>query len=161
MQQRHVDAQLKQVLQSKGNNLAEASKAILQKSRDQIQDLQQQLEQANEENERLRQQALNSEGEVKAHAELQQMEQKLLAAQVESSRERAEMARQRAELESLKDELAQKLNSAKNVDNADTRVRAMRQHLRDIHEEEKNALEEKRQRSLGGRISSLLNRVSR
>jgi pSer/pThr/pTyr-binding forkhead associated (FHA) protein len=160
-QQRHVEAQLKQVLQSKGNNLAEASKALLQKSRDQIQDLQQQLEQVKDQNEQLRQQALCSEGEVKAHEELKQMEQKLLEAQVESSRERAEMARQRAELESLKDELAQQLNSAKDIDNADTRVRAMRQHLRDIHEEEKNALEEKRQRSLGGRISRLLNRVGR
>ena len=45
------------------------------------------------------------------------------------------------------------------MDDADSRVMAMRQHLRDIHEEEKLEQEERKQRSLGGRISRLLNRV--
>jgi hypothetical protein len=160
-QYRHVEVQLKQVLQSKGTKLADASKELIQKSREQIHDLQQRLESANHENERLRRQVQCNEGEVKAREELLQMEQKLMEVEVKSSRERAELARQRAELENLKDELEHKLNSSKVVDNADSRVEAMRQHLRDIHEEEKIALEEKRQRSLSGRISRLLNRVGR
>lgn len=160
-QNQHLETQLKQVLQTKGNNLAEGSKELIQKSRNQIHDLQKRLEAANEENENLRRQSLCDESEVKAKEELQQMEQKLLEVQVETSRERAEMARKRAELENLKDELEQKLSSAKVADNADSRVKAMRQHLRDIHEEEKIEREEKRQRSLSGRISSLLSRVGR
>ena len=160
-QHHQVETQLKKVLQSKGHKLSEASKDLIQKSRNQIQELQQRLEASKEENERLRQQMTSSEGEVKAREELQQMEQKLMQLEVETSRERADLARQRAELETLKDELNQKLNSTHDEDTADSRVRAMRQHLRDIHEEERTAEEEKRQRSLGGRISRLLHRVGR
>lgn len=161
VQRQQVELQLKQVIQSQGNNLSDASKEIIQKSRIQIQELQQKLEQANQENEQLQRTSPSAEGEANAKEELLQMEQKLMAVQVEASRERAEMARQRAELESLKDELEQKLSSVKVTGGADSRVQAMRQHLRDIHEEEKIALEEKRQNSLSGRISRLLTRVGR
>ena len=55
------------------------------------------------------------------------------------------MSRQRAELERLRGELEDKLNSAKEIGHADSRVQAIRQHLREIHEEEKLEQEEKRQ----------------
>lgn len=160
-QRQHVEMHFKKMLQSNDSNVTEASKEVIQRSRAQIEELQKKLAEANQQVEQLGEKASHEDVEVKAKEELLEMEQKLMKMQVETSQERAEMARQRADLENLKDELESKLAAAKNGDNADSRFQAMRQHLRDIHEEEKQAQEEKRQKSLSGRISRLLTRVGR
>ncbi len=78
--------------------------------------------------------------------------------EIQLAQDRALVARQRAEIASLREEL-DKANSGPAVvsmDNPDQRIRQFRAHLREIHESE---LEEKRQRSLGGRISRLFKRL--
>ena len=87
-------------------------------------------------------------------------QQKMQELQVEVTRERAEIARQRAELARLHDELEQKTAQIPESGNrdADRRVKAMRQHLREIHETEKT---NKPESGLGARISRLWNRLDR
>jgi hypothetical protein len=153
-----ADAHLEQALAANANAFSDSSNQIIKKLRSQLSDFRQRLEAAEKENDELRntdrQQSADS-----ATAKIQQLEEKLLQQQVEFSRERAELARKRVQLERLRDELEQKYKSNQKMDDADSRVMAMRQHLRDIHEEEKLEREERKQRGLGGRIARLLNRV--
>lgn len=153
---KRTQVQLKKVLQSKNVASGEATNDLIPTFRAQVEELENRLEAATKEIDQLRRQALCDEKETESRDELHEMEQKLLQQEVETARERAEMSRQRAELEQLKGELGEKLSSAKDTGNGDARLRAMRQHLREIHEEEKTEREERRQRSLGGRISRLL-----
>ena len=134
---------------------------MLKRLTEQNEELQKQLIAAQEENETLRAASVNVVRSASAQEELQQMEQKLMQVQVDASRENAEIFRQRAQLERLKDELQQKLNPPRELGEADTRIRVMRQHLKEIHEQEKIERDERKQRSLGGRIANLLNRVGR
>ena len=92
-------------------------------------------------------------------ARLRQTEKKLMEMEVETARERAEMSRQRAEIARMKDELEEKLTNAKVMGKGDSRIQAMRQHLRALHEEEKIAAAIKKQKGLGNRIAKLLSRV--
>jgi len=158
-QHKHARSQLQKALQLKGTGPSGSSNEILQKFSEQVADLQRQLEAANQENEKSRKQNLDTEKAAKAQDELQQMEQKMLQLEIETSRERAELARERVQLERVKDELEQKLNSNRELGDADSRIQAMREHLRDIHEQEKTERDERKQQSLSGRISRLLSRV--
>ncbi len=148
-----TESHLNKVLQCDGK-LNDNGAEILQGLQDQVASLQTQLGGAVEENDGLREQSKN---------ELQAMEQRMLEMQVVTSREKAETARQRAELEQLKDDLEQKIAATSSVEaaDADVRIRAMREHLREIHASEKIEMQEKKQLGLGGRISMLLNRVGR
>ncbi len=87
------------------------------------------------------------------------LEQKLVGMELETSRERAEIARQRSEFENLRSEFERKLQQKAEPCADESRIAAMRQHLREIHEEEKSKEKERRHNSLSGRISRLLNRV--
>ena len=160
-QYNRVRSQLKQALQSAGNPTSGSSDKLMQQFREQVEDLERQLDASKQENEQLRNQTLSNENESDAREELKQTEQKLVQLQVETSRERAEMSRQRAELERLKDELGEKVRTAKKAGNADIRVQAIRQHLREIHEEEKSERAVQKNNGLGGRISRLLGSVGR
>ena len=155
--------QLRQVLQSKDSTgtANDASNELVLKLREQVEELEQRLEESSQENSTLQQRVSEADKQGGGEIEIRALEQKLLQQEVESSRERAEMARQRAELEALRGELEDKLRSAKNTGNGDARLQAMREHLREIHAEEKSVQEQKRQRSLSGRISRLLNSVNR
>lgn len=157
---RQADAQLKKALLCRTGESHDGSNDLVQKLREQVEELQQQLESANTEIDRLRTEASAVPTESQSSEQLREMEQKLLQSQVESSRERAEISRQRAELQRLRDELEEKLATTRKMGKADMRVEAMRQHLREIHQEEKLALETKKQSSLSGRITRLLSRVS-
>ena len=148
--------QLKKVLQSNSDGSSAASDDLIPALRAQVEELEKRLEAASNEVEQLRKQGVCEEKRAVSQDAFHELEQKLLQQQVESSRERAEMSRQRAELEQLKSELEEKLRTVKKTGNGDARLQAMRQHLREIHEAEKVQMEEKRQRSLGGRISRLL-----
>lgn len=158
---KQTQVQLKKVLQFQGGAPGNNSSDLISKFREQIEDLEKNLEASRQENDQFLRQGSGSDQEAEAQEAFRQMEQKLLQQQVETSRERAEMSRQRAELERLKGELESKLRTEKNTGNGDAQLREMRQHLREIHEEEKLEREEKRQRSLGGRISRLLGSSSR
>jgi myosin heavy subunit len=78
--------------------------------------------------------------------------------EIELAQERAALARQRAEIAGLHDTLerATQESPEASIENPDQRIRQFRAHLREIHEVEQ---EEKRQRSLSGRISRLFKRL--
>jgi len=158
---KQTQIQLKKIVQSRQIASGEDSKDLIPKFSEQVEDLETRLENATREINQLRQQVKSNQKEVQSSEALREMEQQLVQQQVDTARERADMSRQRAELESIKGELEEKLRTAKNLGGADDRVRAMRQHLREIHEEEKTKRDEKRQRSLGGRISRLLGATDR
>ncbi len=96
-----------------------------------------------------------SESELKAMAVKQD---ELRAHEVELAQERAQIARQRAEVARLRDELELAVGQVQpqDMENPDCRIRQFREHLREIHEKEQ---QERRQRSLSGRISRLWKRV--
>lgn len=124
----------------------------------QLEQQQRALESIQQENTELKSQLLelqqrdNTEG-------MAALEQKLACMELETSRERAEIARQRSEFESLRNEFDRKLQQKTDPGTDESRIAAMRQHLREIHEEEKSKELERKQNSLSGRISRLLNRV--
>ena len=142
---------------SSSSSASEAHSEMIQELRGRHDEMTERLRVANEENERFRQ-----EFQVKNanHGdELRKLEQKIVELELDACRERAEICRQRADLERSKSELEKKLQESGPLSDSDCRFAAMRQHLRDLHEQEKLTLEEKRRRSLSGRIANLLNRV--
>ena len=145
----------KQAWEAKNSAQPNAAIELIQTLREQVQTLQQQQAKLSDEHEQL--QAQSVQGEQRSPGEFQQLEQSFLELQVATSRERADLARQREQLERLKNELEQKLSSGE-ADDANSKIRAMRQHLTAIHEQE---LQDRKKRSLSGRISSLLSRSGR
>jgi pSer/pThr/pTyr-binding forkhead associated (FHA) protein len=127
--------------------------------RNQVDELQSRVDALGEENRTLRQQTAShgSVDQADVFEKLQRLEQKYLELQVTTSRERAEMARQREQLERLKHELSQKLSASPQND-ADTRFKAMREHLKEIHQLEQR---QKKESSISGRITRLLSGSSR
>jgi len=69
------------------------------------------------------------------------------------------MARRHAELEGIRDELESRLDQPRTADKSDARIRAMREHLKEIHEQEKLAKVDEKSTGLGGRIANLLTRL--
>ena len=88
-----------------------------------------------------------------------ELKQTIMQLEMAASRERAEVARERAELTRIKSELEQKCQTTKLDSDAEFRLKAMRDHLREIHSEEEIEREKQRQQSLSGRISSLFTRI--
>ena len=153
------EGQLQNVLQQKVDNGESASPEIVQDFQEQLNSLREELAAARQENDTLRHN-LDSSPRAQSLGRLEETEQKLAEIQLETSRERAEMSRQRAELKQLKTELEERLAEPRPTDEADAKIRAMRQHLNDIHEKEQ-AQKDSRSVSLGGRIQNLLGRVSK
>ncbi|MEL7497476.1 MAG: FHA domain-containing protein [Planctomycetota bacterium] len=158
------ETQFKKLLQSRasgdqGAQLSDESRELIQACRGQIEDLRAKLEQATEQNTKLQAQVTACGDHGESSETVKQLQDKLVALQVEGSRERAEMARKHAELERIRDELEERLNNAKVIGKSDSRIKAMREHLREIHEQEQIQKEESRKNSLGGRIANLLSRL--
>lgn len=161
-----VENQFKKLLQTRDGNVgaefSEKSKELIEECRQQITDLRGQLATASAENDQLKSNLEKFAGVdegVDFHAQVKELQDKLIAQQVESSRERAEMARRHAELERIRDELEERLSNAKTIGKSDSRIKAMREHLREIHAQEQIEKEEVRQSSLSGRIANLLSRL--
>jgi len=88
------------------------------------------------------------------------LRQQIAALELEAAKERAEISRQRVELQAAKDELIahQRDNSTKHE--ADQRIRAMREHLREIHQDEElRKGQEPAKSGIASRISKLLGKV--
>ncbi len=155
------EGQLQNVLEEKVDSGEAAPPQVVQDFQLQLQNLQQELETVRSENETLRTDLEGAESAQTA-ARLQETEQKLAEIQLETSRERAEMARRAAELQQLKNELEERLSRPRPTDEADAKIRAMRQHFNDIHEKEKaQKKKENRQTGLSSRIQNLLSRVGK
>ncbi len=158
-QLRRAEAQIRKMAQPASNDssVQPASHEAIQGLRQQNEEMSRQLQVLNEDNEALRKQISDQPG-FGTSEEVRRLEQKLAQLELDASRERADLARQCAEIERAKDEIQKKLASG-SVSDSDCRFAAMRQHLRELHEADELEREEKRQRSLSGRISRLLGRV--
>ena len=128
--------------------------------KEQINSLQQQLKSAHDEAAQVRQQ-LEEKSATPAEGVELLSEQKLAEIQLESSRERAELSRQRVELKKLRAELEAQLEAPKEVNNADTRIQAMREHLKELHSKEQEEKQKRKESGMSGRIANLLNRVTK
>ena len=156
-QQKHHEQVLEKALEQRVASADGQADELVQSLQEQIQDLQAKWQQAQEECERLASQQVSPAAEDGESAT--ELKQKIMQLELDSSRERAELARERAEIVKMQSDF-EKVSRTKNVDSdSDIRLKAMREHLRELHSEEEAEREIQRQRSLGGRISSLFTRI--
>ena len=154
------------VLQSAMHSLAIAgdgnekqSEAVAALNR-QVEVLRASLQEANEKNRELLERPVHSEGELDLPSKLRDAQDELAKLRLELSQGRAETARRRAELEGMRTELERQLSqTTHDGDDGDSRIRAMREHLREIHAQEQASKVEQQASSLSGRISNLLSRL--
>jgi Inner membrane component of T3SS, cytoplasmic domain len=96
-----------------------------------------------------------SESEIR---EMNNKQSMIREQEIEIARERAAIARERAELANQREEIARvgSRELAPSVADPDQRIRMFREHLREIHDHEK---EERRKSGLSGRIARLFRRL--
>lgn len=161
--QQQSNERLKKVLESKSGGGEAIPVELVEELRGQVEALQEQLGESKEVATSLRQQLTEQLSENDNDAELKASQQKLAEMQLEVSRERAEVSRQRAELQRLKAELEDRLVEPRETNVADNRIRAMREHLKELHDKEEEAKAnqpESVSSGLANRIASLLQRVA-
>ncbi|MEM9939988.1 MAG: FHA domain-containing protein [Planctomycetota bacterium] len=146
--------------QQTDSGISTEANQLIRECRDQIQELKSQLDDANQENADLRKNAISGNIE-EFQTENIELKEQLARLEVESAREKAELARKHAEIERLTNDLDEKLITAKKINQGDSRIQAMRQHLREIHEEEQQEKMDQWNQSLSGKILNLLNRSRR
>ena len=142
---------LERALSEKDQATPEGASELEKGLQEQLAQREQELKAAVEENDQLEKRMKHDEQEIRTR--LQQLEQDFMEQQVSIAQERASLGRKVEKLERLKSEVEQKLNAGKDVSDGDTKIQAMREHLRDIHEHERD---EKKRNSLSGRVSRLL-----
>lgn len=148
-----------QSLATHGEDVSADQRAAVTALAEQVELLREKLREAREENQELHQRPVVAKGEEDLSVKLKETTDELVRLKVEMSRERAEMARRHAELEGIRDELEDRLKNARVVDPGDTRIRTMREHLREIHAREEAEKADSRSSGLGGRIANLLTRL--
>ena len=159
-QQKHQEQVLEKALQQRisGGSGDDSSDELVQSLQAQIRDMQEKWQQSQEQCDQLAtQRSLAPDGsDSQTVAELKQ---KIMQLETDASRERAEVARERAELAKLQSELEQKCRTTAPNSDSEIRLKAMRDHLRELHSEEEVEREKRRQQSLSGRIASLFTRI--
>ncbi len=152
-----VEQRVAQITRGHNQEYQVQSEQQIAELRSKNQDLQHSLEQTAVEMRRLQslvQQTGLTQKELEQAAEKQDQ---LRKHELEIAQERAALARQRAELVHMQDEIERTTQVASpSGENPDVRLRAFREHLKEIHEKEE---EEKRQRSLSARISRIWQRL--
>lgn len=164
--QLQIEKQDADVVQAQLESIATATESAQKQSEavamlnKQIEDLRANLQEVNEKNRELLERPVLSDDEIDIHAQLLETQDELAQVRLQASKERADMARRHAELESMRDQLEMRLEqSPKNTKEGDTRVQAMREHLKEIHAQEQAEKAEQKSTSLGGRIADLLTRL--
>lgn len=158
-QQKHHEQVLEKALQQRTANGSVQSDDLVLSLQAQVQDLQDKWQQSQEECDRLTSQQSSvppTDGDSQSVTELNQ---KIMQLEMDASRGRAQVARERAELAKLQSDLEQKCRTNSPDSESEFRLQAMRDHLRELHSEEEVERENRRQRSLGGRIASLFTRI--
>ena len=159
-QQKHQEHVLEKALEQRTTDggSSDSSDELVQSLQAQIRDMQAKWEQSQEQCDQLAtQRSLAPDGsDSQTVAELKQ---RIMQLETDASRERAEVARERAELAKLQSELEQQCRTTTPDSDAEIRLKAMRDHLREIHSEEEVEREQRRQQSLGGRIANLFTRI--
>ncbi len=156
--QKKAESQLRKMLGQQPSSAVEGSehKVVSAETEQRIAQLERLVETANHEK-AVAEAKLKELEEASANAvDVETLEQKLIQMELDTSRERAEIARERAALESKLEQLDHHRDGKPQLDESDYRFAAMRDHLREIHEEEKMIQLQKKQNSLSGRISRLL-----
>ncbi len=154
---------LKSVVETRANGGEALTTELANKLNKQIGSLQQQLQTSQGEATSLGKQLEERFASASSESQVRESEQKLAGMQLEAARERAEISRQRVELKRLKADLEEQLSGPREANVADTRIRAMREHLKELHEKEEKEKAEKLENGgggLGNRIASLLHRVT-
>lgn len=152
-QLRKAESQIRKLIQPPPDNgTTQIPREALLGLRQHLEELQEQLRLAREENDQLRSRPASAPA---VPDEIRKLERQVAEVELNAARERAELARQRVELEQLRAEAERKLKEQSSHTESDTRFAIMRQHLRERHAEEKLA----RRSTLAGRIASLLGRV--
>ena len=122
-----------------------------------LEQLHREVEDLESENSDLKQRAMAADADAEQVGKLQQ---KIALLEMEIARERAEISRERVELVAAQDELLVLKKESNHRNEADNRIRAMREHLREIDAKEKQRKSQEPERSgLGARISKLLGKV--
>jgi hypothetical protein len=152
-----AETQLQTLAQTESG--ADGQQAAVVALSEQVEQLRSKLQEANQENARLQDRPVRDEADADLADKLKQTEAEFVKLRVEYSQERAEMARRHAELEGIRDELEDRLRNGRSVDQSDTRIRAMRDHLKEIHAKEQAEKDEQKASGLGGRIANLLTRL--
>lgn len=92
--------------------------------------------------------------------QLRQLQQQIAQMEMEAAQERAEISRERVELKAAQDEMMALKRELNRSNEADNRIRAMREHLREIQQdEERRKAERPGSTGIGSRISKLLGKV--
>lgn len=159
--QQQTNERLQSFIEHKSSEGDAASSEIVDGLKEQINSLQQQLKSAHDEAEQARKQLEEKVATTPAEDVELLSGQKLAEIQLESSRERADLSRQRVELKKLRIELESRLEEPKEVNNADTRIQAMREHLKELHSKEQEEKQKRKDSGMTGRIANLLNRVTK
>lgn len=128
--------------------------------RQQIESLQTQLRSSQEQCTAIREQLENRPESSPENGE--QIEKQMVEMQLETARERADVSRQRVELQRLRMELEERLKAPREASDADTRISAMREHLKELHDKKEENADQPvaASNSLGNRIAGLLQRVA-
>ena len=156
---RRLSANLQTASKGKTAELEQATHAIVTELTDKNNLLGDQLESTTVELERLKQLMEDSNMTEDGLSNMKEQTEMLRCHEVEMAQERAQMARKKAELVRLREELEASQKAIENAseDNPDIKVRAFRQHLQQIHEEEKS--QQQKRRGLASRIANIWNRL--
>ena len=125
----------------------------------QLSDLQETWQKAQDDNLALAKQIQHNAASVEDSTTVAELQQKVMQLEMDAARERAEVARERAELARMQAEFEQQSQHKEVSSESEIRIKAMRDHLRELHSEEEVERESRRQRSLGGRIAKLFTRI--
>ena len=122
-----------------------------------VEQLMREVEDLESENIGLKEQNANAAADSEQVGKLQQ---KIALLEMEAARERADISRERVELKAAQDELMTLKKESNHRNEADNRIRAMREHLREIHNTEaQRKAQEPEKTGISARISKLLGKV--
>ena len=160
-QREQAHEQLGQALDSKGDEVARQTQQQLEQVQEQNNQLAEIAMQLKRENDSLQAKVSEFETESEDGESPVALQRRLRQHELELAQERAEMSRQKAELTRIRDELEKAAgDQQKDAGTSDLRVKALRDHLREIHDEEKEKREEQRTNGgLASRLSRLWQRL--
>jgi len=145
-------------IKSGGNEQAQQVEEHIAQLRSDNRELAQKLQNATETNAKL-QRAIDAHQQHTDGQSVDELYKKLRQQELDIAQERAEFARLRAEMARAQDETGQLGDKHENLQKTDLRLKALRDHLREIHDEEKEERANKSSNSLTSRISRLWQRL--
>ena len=126
----------------------------------QVDELRASLQKANDEIRELSERPAETGDEAELREKLRMAQGELASLRLETSRDRAETARRHVELQTMQSEMERQLSrSSCECNSGESRIQAMRDHLREMNQQEQKTKAEQKENGLGGRITNLLSRL--